>query len=482
MLHLALSTLMTAIVGIFISELIISVSTYQFKKNFKIQFFNEFSSQLDNTFKMLKRLTLEAKECNESTILLLRDEEFYDLNTRLIGWIDKSQEVCTSRPGFSHIVATFPKVIHSYQYAKGINLSLVEVIDGRSQLIMDLNYRDRKWLALLEPWSLYFSSYGCRQCATVKLGEENVSMTIGTLPISITFNTEKIHDQIKKEAVIWGITSSLLFALLLTLLLVWNSSWSLPPPQRLSKAISNGEIVPYFQLIVDSQTGKSTHCEVLARWDHGEDIMLPNEFIPLAESTGIIDKLLLSIIQQTLDMVKLHSPRYNSLIFSFNVSPSQLERPGFIDKLIELCHLDTPMRFAFEITEREPFQSPELAKKVLKRLAKQGATIELDDAGTGYGSFAYIQEFGFHILKIDKMFVDTIMQESIKKKVLDGIIDFCNTAQITMIAEGVEYPEQVQYLRSKGVNLHQGYFYCKPLSQDELLSLIEAGADDWTQY
>ncbi|NRF28132.1 EAL domain-containing protein [Vibrio coralliilyticus] len=454
----------------------LKVSTEQFKRDYRQLFYQQLNEQVASTSENLQRLAKTLVRCDEMTKLTLRDSEFYDYNTRLLGWIDNSQRICTSRPGFSHIIVNFPQVSQRFQYKPHIHLSIFEPIEGRSQLGLAYYSNGKRWFALLEPWSTYFSFYGCPQCATITLGEDNKltpTFFVGQIPINIQFHTAHIHGLLSHTAITWGVATSLLSGLLSISLLIWRFNWTQSPTQRLRIAIRQQEIKPYYQLIYDSKKDKYTHCEVLARWTHGENTMMPNEFIPLAESSGLIDDLLLSLMDQTSKMIQKNSGPCGPIFFSFNVSPTQLERSEFVEQLHEFYQFSASRRLALEITEREPFSSPKHAQQVLKKLSDHGYLLELDDAGTGYGSFSYIQELGFHILKIDKMFVDTIMQESIKKKVLDGIIEFGHTAQITMIAEGVEHKEQAQYLNKKGVHLHQGYYYSRPLAEREFLMELQ---------
>ncbi len=108
-----------------------------------------------------------------------------------------------------------------------------------------------------------------------------------------------------------------------------------------------------------------------------------------------------------------------------------------------------------------------------RQFYKKGITLKLDDAGTGYGGFSYIQELGISTLKIDKMFVDTIARDDIKSSVLDSIISFAKSSKLGMIAEGVEEQHQVEYLKQHDVFLIQGYVYAKPMPIAELKKWID---------
>ncbi len=129
-------------------------------------------------------------------------------------------------------------------------------------------------------------------------------------------------------------------------------------------------------------------------------------------------------------------------------------------------------QLSLEITERMPINDMELAKTTLNKIFSLGIDLKLDDAGTGYGCFSYVQNLGISTLKIDKMFVDTIGHEqNFSRKTLDAIILFAKESHLEMIAEGVETKQQQAYLHGLGVRLIQGYCYAKPLPADEFFSL-----------
>jgi sensor c-di-GMP phosphodiesterase-like protein len=121
-------------------------------------------------------------------------------------------------------------------------------------------------------------------------------------------------------------------------------------------------------------------------------------------------------------------------------------------------------RISLEITERLPISDLVAARQMLDKIYALGIDLKLDDAGTGYGGFSYVQNLGISTLKIDKMFVDTIGHEdNFNAKTIDAIISFAQKSDLSMIAEGVEDDKQVAYLSAHGVYLIQGYIYSKPL-------------------
>lgn len=461
------------VIGVASFEVTLYTYSTLFKQNFQSAFHKEFQQQLNDTSQRIITLSSDLSICDKDAIVRLRDEEFFDLNSRLIGWLEDNRQACTSRPGYSHVMIDKPNILNRYIYEEDMELDIISLLNGRSQLMLAKKIGDKRWFSLLEPWTLYFSAHECQNCASVSIGKQPghpVGFYLGDIPVSFKFNIKTIHTFYAKHAFIWSVVSIFFYIFAFGYISIWRTNQHQSPKNRLKLAVHNHEIVPHFQLIVDSRDNKRQHCEVLARWTHGQGIMMPNVFIPLAESTGYIDLITISLLNQTRKMVKDNNTICQSIIFSFNLTPSQLDRPEFVQELLDFCHPSPPFKLAFEITEREPFKDPKQARLIMDKFSQLGIIFELDDAGTGYGSFSYIQELGFDILKIDKMFVDTIMSDNIKINVLDGIIEFGHTANITMIAEGVEYEKQADYLRKKGVFLHQGYYYSKPLNQKAFLN------------
>ena len=123
-----------------------------------------------------------------------------------------------------------------------------------------------------------------------------------------------------------------------------------------------------------------------------------------------------------------------------------------------------------ELTERRQFTDLESGRRALGKLVANGIDVKLDDAGTGFGGFSYVQELPIGTLKIDKMFVDTLrIGGDAKRQVLDAIVRFAQTSGLQTIAEGVETPEQVAQLSAMGVFAIQGYVYAKPMKGDDFI-------------
>jgi len=232
------------------------------------------------------------------------------------------------------------------------------------------------------------------------------------------------------------------------------------------QGLAKQEFVPYYQPIVDVSSNSLYGCEMLARWQRpGQDVISPMEFIPYVEKSGQILPITEQLIEKAIYEISKLNWQMTKQIISINVVPDQLESLDVLEKSLNLLqHSDiTPDQIAFEVTERKQFTDLTMASDVIEQLRLRGIGVKLDDAGTGYGGFSYIQQLNIRSLKIDKMFVENIGTADIKLSLLDSIIAFGKEAGMEMIAEGVETEEQSQYLAEQGVFLQQGYFFGKPM-------------------
>ena len=246
--------------------------------------------------------------------------------------------------------------------------------------------------------------------------------------------------------------------------------------QRLSlhsliiKGINRKEFIPYYQPIINVNNNSMYGCEVLVRWlFNNKELISPNDFIPYAESSGLIIYITDILLEKTLIQLSSLDWKKSEGIISINLVPEQLEDKQRMRKAVDLIIKSSipPRQIAFEITERMSFTDLDKAAMVIDYLKAQGINVKLDDAGTGYGSFSYIQHLNLQSLKIDKMFVDTIDAHNDKLSVLDSIIAFGKKAGMEMIAEGVETKEQSDYLLKNGIYLQQGFYFSEPLTFEQ---------------
>lgn len=255
----------------------------------------------------------------------------------------------------------------------------------------------------------------------------------------------------------------------LAVIFYWNwQSARVSLGMLIQKGISRKEFIPYYQPIIDCRTGEVVGQEMLVRWRRFDGVLVqPNQFIPYAEDSGLI----LPITDLILEQVYQDLPQLKGWV-SVNIVAQHLES-GLLSKWFS-SHSDPKVkRIAFELTERKPITQFELALAEMKAVLPLCHDFKLDDFGTGFGGFSYLQRLGINSIKIDKMFTDTIGTQDLKGAVLDAIIAFGRESHMDMVAEGVETQAQVEYLAAKGVYQHQGYFYAKPLALEELLQFYQ---------
>ncbi|RXJ74600.1 hypothetical protein CS022_03260 [Veronia nyctiphanis] len=246
------------------------------------------------------------------------------------------------------------------------------------------------------------------------------------------------------------------------------------------EAIDKRALKPFYQPIVvpEGNGYRIVGAEVLLRWiTQSGNVILPNSFIPLAEQDGLIDKIteqLINNVLKQLSSIEL-SPHFFA---SVNIPPAYLEKTKVAEKLlrkISKSGLDYRV-ISLEVTERTPFENIEKAAKTIETLRDEGMSIKLDDCGMGYGAFSYLQSLNIDTIKIDHMFVKTIGFESSNTSILDAIIAFAQTSDLSIVAEGVENKRQADYLVNAGVEMLQGDFFGEPMSFGEFKLLLERGS------
>lgn len=232
----------------------------------------------------------------------------------------------------------------------------------------------------------------------------------------------------------------------------------------LRSGIPRGEIVPFFEQQVDLATGELHGFEVLARWEHPtRGLISPEAFIPIAEETGMIADLSLSVMRQAFAAARDWD---GSLTISINISPWQLRDPWLAQKIIKaLTETGFPaQRCEVEITETALFENLALAQSIVGSLKNQGVRLALDDFGTGYSSLAHLRALPFDRIKIDKSFVTSMTESADSAAIVKAIVSLGESLNLPITAEGVEDSEIQQRLIALGCAKGQGWLYGKPLS------------------
>ena len=236
--------------------------------------------------------------------------------------------------------------------------------------------------------------------------------------------------------------------------------------------IPKGEIIPYYEQQIDLSTGRLQGFEVLARWQHPtRGILPPDIFIPVAEETGMIGDLSMSVMRQAFEEARHWDA---GLTLSVNISPGQLKDPWLAQKIVKLL-VETgfpPSRLEIEITESSLFENLGLAQSIIASLKNQGIRLALDDFGTGYSSLAHLRALPFDRIKIDKSFVTSMIDNSESAAIVNAITKLGDSLGLPVTAEGIEDSEIEAKLRLIGCHKGQGWHFGKPMSLNQTRKLL----------
>ncbi len=245
----------------------------------------------------------------------------------------------------------------------------------------------------------------------------------------------------------------------------------------LKSALPNSELWVAYQPIVELASGHIYKAEALVRWAHPTRKISPAEFIPIAESTGMINEIGEFVFKESLKQVRLWQqtldPKFQ---ISINKSPLQFRSKGHgsnhWDQLLAQYGL-SGNSVAVEITEGLLLDSNPDVINILDNFRHSGMQISIDDFGTGYSALSYLKKFQVDFLKIDKSFVDNICTTPADLALCEAIIMMSHKLNIKVIAEGVETLEQMQCLKAIGCDYGQGYYWSKPLPADEFEAFLQ---------
>jgi len=246
----------------------------------------------------------------------------------------------------------------------------------------------------------------------------------------------------------------------------------------LAKAVDEGSLTVAYQPVVGAQSSMTTGVEALARWNRpGHGPVPPDVFIPIAETSGLIEALGLFVLRKACESARA----WPGIRVAVNVSPGQFRNPAFADHVRALLKETgmEPQRVTLEITEGYIVQNPERMRQAIERLKAIGVNIALDDFGSGFSSIGYLRQFGFDRLKIDKSLLADIVDNRAARDMLQATVALARSLDIPVTAEGIETSEQGRAARDMGCDELQGYFFGRPVSEDEIARRLLAEADDW---
>ena len=258
-------------------------------------------------------------------------------------------------------------------------------------------------------------------------------------------------------------------------------------PQRLTlmgelrQGITSGELFLLYQPKINGGDGAINAAEALVRWKHYKHgIIPPDEFIPMAERTGMIKDLSKYVIKMALKQIAAWQKEGYAISVSVNLSAQDLLDPELPDVLAGLlaAHEVPASRLVAEITETAIIADPEMALQVMFRLAEMGVKMSIDDFGTGYSSLSYLKKMPVSEIKIDRSFVMDMMDNSNDKVIVKATIGLAHNLGLEVVAEGVENQESADLLRELGCDSLQGFFFSKPIPPEEFIVMAGKSKDN----
>lgn len=253
----------------------------------------------------------------------------------------------------------------------------------------------------------------------------------------------------------------------------------------LPAALERGEFFIEYQPLVHLGDGTVHGAEALVRWCHPQHGVLgPDQFIPLAEHTGLIVPLGRWVLQEAVRQARYWQERHSDggpLRINVNLSPTQLHHPGLVADTVDVLERSglEPGALCLEVTESALIGANEDLLKPLRQLAEMGVDIALDDFGTGYSNLANLRRLPVSVLKLDRSFTQGMQRhpaDPVDLKIVEGIVTLAHSLELAVTVEGVETGAQAEQLRELGCDTAQGWYYARPGPPDQLHALSMADA------
>lgn len=259
--------------------------------------------------------------------------------------------------------------------------------------------------------------------------------------------------------------------------LILRSEKRLYIENSLRKAIQNEELILFFQPKISTITNQVCGAEALIRWKHPERGWVPPiEFIPVAEDSGIIERIGDWVLEEACRLKKTWCEmNLPSFPLSINVSGKQLARANWSHR-VQATILQfgiNPEEIELELTESSIMENPEKSIEAFEYLSELGIKVSIDDFGTGYSSLSYLKKINADVIKIDRSFVVDLELNEDDRAICKAIINMAHSLGLEVIAEGVENPAQRDLLHDLGCHMIQGYLYSKPLPEPEFVTFVQ---------
>jgi sensor c-di-GMP phosphodiesterase-like protein len=456
-----------------------------------------FQEAMESARKDLARLpAFEALNCQNGASPSLALREFDNEYVRWYG-VERNGTIVCSSP---IVRFDLPPPRSRYRLNDEWSAAMVHPFWGGDDLLVIQTRGEMRYMAVLQPLLFDFESPAeCVKCVSyagsmgpnheiqIQSGMTNEPGAISFIRQTVVFGAPVRLTYSATQEYVAGFTPTgrmlaagiaAIVSLTLSFFVYWLMMRRTSVDSVLRRGLRDDEFLPYYQPIVDARNGTVLGAEALARWYHGGKLIPPAQFIPFAEESGLIRPITEQLVKKVLRDLRRFGWVGTDRYISINAVPDQIQKTDFCEVLVkQLEESGIPGRnFAVEITERRKLADLAEGRRHLLVLSGAGVDVKIDDAGTGFGGFSYVQELPVSTLKIDKMFIDTLRAGGdAKRSVLDAIIKFAMTSGLETIAEGVETVEQIEQLVALGVHAIQGYVYARPMPASELMKWIEAG-------
>jgi EAL domain-containing protein (putative c-di-GMP-specific phosphodiesterase class I) len=235
----------------------------------------------------------------------------------------------------------------------------------------------------------------------------------------------------------------------------------------LKRALERGELLLYYQPKLELVSGRIAGAEALIRWQHPDmGLVSPLRFIPIAEETGLIAPIGAWVLEEACRQMKAwQTAGLGVSRIGVNLSGRQFVQGALLEEVLAALNSSglEPRHLELELTESTVMQNPENAAGVLAELAALGVSIAIDDFGTGYSSLAYLKRFPVSTLKIDRSFVMDLPDDPDDAAITRAVIALARSLKLTVVAEGVETPRQLEFLAAHACDLVQGFIVARPM-------------------
>lgn len=242
---------------------------------------------------------------------------------------------------------------------------------------------------------------------------------------------------------------------------------------ELNRAVDNDEFRLYYQPVIDIEADRISGFEALIRWEHPKrGFVLPDDFIPQAESTAAIIPMGEWVAKKAVSTMKKWKEKYQipfNLRININISTKQFLQPDLFEKIYSIVNEASvsPESIGLEITESAFMEDMKTANLQLLEFRSKNFSIYMDDFGSGYSSLSYLMHFPMNALKIDKSFVKWMHIDEMSEEIVKSVIGLAHNLKMKVVAEGVDDAQHLSMLKDLGCDFAQGYYFAKPLSEDD---------------